>query len=89
VEIYRHVGDRVRVDLQKKHNIPPAKLSVLMSKFDTIRASGDMMPTAMGSTAIDGKTPQKYFFFKRKLLRLYLTFHSTYLGEFLVGLSTF
>ena len=25
VEIYRHVGDRVRVDLQKKHNIPPAK----------------------------------------------------------------
>ena len=25
VEIYRHIGDRVRVDLQKKHNIPPAK----------------------------------------------------------------
>ena len=27
-----------------------------MSKFDTIRASGEMMPTAMGgSTAMDGK----------------------------------
>ena len=25
VEIYRHVGDRVRLDIQKKHNIPPAK----------------------------------------------------------------
>ena len=25
VEIYRHIGDRVRVDLQKKHSIPPAK----------------------------------------------------------------
>merc|ERR1712223_2217486 len=54
VEIYRHIGDRVRVDLQKKHHIPPAKLSVLMSKFDAIRASGDMMPTAMGTPALDG-----------------------------------
>ena len=42
------------------------RLSVLMSKFDTIRASGDMMPTAMGSTAIDGKTRK---FFKWKFLR--------------------
>merc|ERR1719412_1555767 len=54
VEIYRHIGDRVRVDLQKKHHIPPAKISVLMSKFDAIRASGDMMPTAMGTPALDG-----------------------------------
>merc|ERR1712223_1121366 len=54
VEIYRHGGDRVRVDLQKKHHIPPAKMSVLMSKFDAMRASGDMMPTAMGSAAMDG-----------------------------------
>ena len=30
VEIYRHVGDRVRVDLQKKHNIPPAKYDMIM-----------------------------------------------------------
>merc|ERR1712223_112865 len=54
VEIYRHIGDRVRVDLQKKHHIPPAKISVLMSKFDAMRASGDMMPTAMGTAAMDG-----------------------------------
>jgi len=56
VEIYRHIGDRVRVDLQKKHHIPPAKISVLMSKFDAMRASGDMMPTAMGTAANDGNT---------------------------------
>jgi len=54
VEIYRHIGDRVRVDLQKKHHIPPAKISVLMSKFDAMRASGEMMPTAMGTAAMDG-----------------------------------
>jgi hypothetical protein len=25
VEVYRHVGDRLRVDLQKKHNVPASK----------------------------------------------------------------
>ena len=33
VEIYRHVGERVRVDLQKKHNIPPAKYDNLFFFF--------------------------------------------------------
>ena len=33
------------------------------------------MPTAMGSTAIDGKTRK---FFKWKFLRLYLAFHSEF-----------
>lgn len=36
---------------------PFYRLSVLMSKFDAMRASGDMMPTAMGSSAMDGKIP--------------------------------
>ena len=26
-----------------------------MSKFDAMRASGDMMPTAMGTAAMDGR----------------------------------
>ena len=26
-----------------------------MSKFDAMRASGEMMPTAMGTAAMDGK----------------------------------
>lgn len=25
VEIYRHVGEKVRVDLEKRGNVPPAK----------------------------------------------------------------
>jgi CLIP-associating protein 1/2 len=25
VEVYRHIGERVRVDLQRKFNLPPAK----------------------------------------------------------------
>ncbi|KAJ4439828.1 hypothetical protein ANN_07956, partial [Periplaneta americana] len=25
VEVYRHVGDRLRIDLQKKHNVPASK----------------------------------------------------------------
>ena len=33
-----------------------------MSKFDAIRTSGDMMPTAMGTPAMDGKT--EIFFFR-------------------------
>ena len=37
-----------------------------MSKFDTIRASGEMMPTAMGgSTAMDGK-PSSFCPFKTR-----------------------
>ena len=39
------------------------RLSVLMSKFDAIRASGDMMPTAMGTPALDGKKIFEIFFF--------------------------
>ncbi|CAB0041588.1 unnamed protein product [Trichogramma brassicae] len=45
-DIYRHVGDRLRVDLQRKHNVPQAKLALLVEKFDQLRASGDMLPQA-------------------------------------------
>jgi len=46
VEIYRHVGERVRVDLQRKQSLPSNKLANLMTKFDEVRTSGNMMPTA-------------------------------------------
>ncbi|XP_058794027.1 CLIP-associating protein 1-A isoform X3 [Phymastichus coffea] len=45
-DIYRHVGDRLRVDLHKKHNVPQAKLALLVEKFDQLRAAGDMLPQA-------------------------------------------
>jgi len=46
VEIYRHVGERVRLDLQRKQSLPSNKLANLMTKFDDVRTSGNMMPTA-------------------------------------------
>lgn len=46
VEIYRNVGERVRVDLQRKSNIPPSKLQIIMAKFDDVRDSGQMLPSA-------------------------------------------
>jgi len=51
VEVYRHVGDRLRVDLQKKHNVPASKLPALMLRFDELRAAGDLLPSAF---VVDG-----------------------------------
>ena len=38
-----------------------------MSKFDAIRASGDMMPTAMGTPALDGKK-NIFFILEKKFI---------------------
>lgn len=38
VEIYHHVGVKVRIDLSKR-NLPPQKLAMLNSKFDEIDGS--------------------------------------------------
>ncbi|XP_016771684.2 CLIP-associating protein 1-A isoform X2 [Apis mellifera] len=48
-DIYRHVGERLRVDLQRKHNVPQAKLLLLIEKFDQLKAAGDLLPLAMSS----------------------------------------
>ncbi|XP_017798560.1 PREDICTED: CLIP-associating protein 1-A isoform X1 [Habropoda laboriosa] len=48
-DMYRHVGERLRVDLQRKHNVPQAKLLLLIEKFDQLKASGDLLPLAMSS----------------------------------------
>ncbi|CAH1773834.1 unnamed protein product [Owenia fusiformis] len=45
VEIYRHVGERVRNDLSKKE-ISASKLKILFERFDQVKRSGDMLPTA-------------------------------------------
>ncbi|KAK6182722.1 hypothetical protein SNE40_010342 [Patella caerulea] len=44
-EIYRHVGERVRIDLGRK-TIPPQRLKQLFTRFDEVKASGNMLPTA-------------------------------------------
>ncbi|XP_040820501.1 CLIP-associating protein 2 isoform X6 [Ochotona curzoniae] len=42
VEIYRHVGEKVRVDLYAR-GIPPARLKVIFAKFDEVQNSGGMI----------------------------------------------
>ncbi|XP_011264214.1 CLIP-associating protein 1 isoform X5 [Camponotus floridanus] len=48
-DIYRHVGERLRIDLQRKHNVPQAKMLLLIEKFDQLKAAGDLLPLAMSS----------------------------------------
>ncbi|XP_041459143.1 CLIP-associating protein 1-A-like isoform X3 [Lytechinus variegatus] len=42
VEIYRHVGEKVRIDLGKK-GIPSSRLSIIYAKFDDVKRSGQMV----------------------------------------------
>ncbi|XP_038665823.1 CLIP-associating protein 2 isoform X23 [Scyliorhinus canicula] len=42
VEIYRHVGEKVRADLNKK-GVPQARLQTLFGKFDEVQKSGNMI----------------------------------------------
>ncbi|XP_046694797.1 CLIP-associating protein 1a isoform X20 [Silurus meridionalis] len=44
VEIYRHVGERVRVDLSKK-GLPQSRLNVIFARFDEVQRSGNMIPS--------------------------------------------
>ncbi|KAM9328822.1 CLIP-associating protein 1-B-like [Pholidichthys leucotaenia] len=46
VEIYRHVGERVRIDLGKK-GLPQSRLNVIFSKFDEVQRSGNMVLSPM------------------------------------------
>ncbi|XP_019115964.1 CLIP-associating protein 1a isoform X19 [Larimichthys crocea] len=45
VEIYRHVGERVRMDLSKK-GLPQSRLNVIFSKFDEVQKSGNMISSS-------------------------------------------
>lgn len=42
VEIYRHVGEKLRIDLCKR-DIPPARLEMVLAKFDEVQNSGGMI----------------------------------------------
>ncbi|XP_073711432.1 CLIP-associating protein 1a isoform X28 [Misgurnus anguillicaudatus] len=45
VEIYRHVGERVRIDLSKK-GLPQSRLNVIFSRFDEVQRAGNMIPSS-------------------------------------------
>lgn len=48
VEIYKHVGDKLRTDLRKKE-VPAAKMAMLEQKFDETRSDGLLLPSALNS----------------------------------------
>ncbi|XP_073732512.1 CLIP-associating protein 1 [Misgurnus anguillicaudatus] len=45
VEIYRHVGERVRMDLGKK-GLPQSRLNLIFKRFDDVQRSGNMILSA-------------------------------------------
>ncbi|XP_036121969.1 CLIP-associating protein 2 isoform X10 [Molossus molossus] len=52
VEIYRHVGEKVRVDLFKR-GIPPARLETIFAKFDEVQNSGGMILSVCKDKSFD------------------------------------
>ncbi|XP_027710554.1 CLIP-associating protein 1 isoform X2 [Vombatus ursinus] len=61
VEIYRHVGERVRADLSKK-GLPQSRLNVIFTKFDDVQRSGNMIQSASDKNfddedSVDGSRP--------------------------------
>ncbi|XP_067609757.1 CLIP-associating protein 2 isoform X17 [Pseudorca crassidens] len=52
VEIYRHVGEKVRVDLSKR-GIPLARLEMILGKFDEVQNSGGVILSACKDKSFD------------------------------------
>ncbi|XP_078712222.1 CLIP-associating protein 1-like isoform X8 [Lampetra fluviatilis] len=62
VQIYRHVGEKVRLDLSRK-GLPQQRLAALFDKFDEVQKSGNMIATATAEKGfeeddcLDGNKP--------------------------------
>ncbi|XP_041322088.1 CLIP-associating protein 2 isoform X3 [Pyrgilauda ruficollis] len=52
VEVYRHVGEKVRIDLTKR-GIPPGRLQTIFAKFDEIRNSDNMILSNVSDKSFD------------------------------------
>ncbi|KAI1242956.1 hypothetical protein IHE44_0000521 [Lamprotornis superbus] len=52
VEVYRHVGEKVRIDLTKR-GIPSGRLQTIFAKFDEIRNSDNMILSNIGDKSFD------------------------------------
>nr|XP_044992783.1 CLIP-associating protein 2 isoform X29 [Jaculus jaculus] len=52
VEIYRHVGEKLRIDLCKR-DIPPARLEMIFAKFDEVHNSGGMILSVCKDKSFD------------------------------------
>ncbi|KAM6134337.1 CLIP-associating protein 2 isoform 3-T3 [Pterocles gutturalis] len=52
VEVYRHVGEKVRLDLTKR-GIPPGRLQTIFARFDEVRNSGNMILSSISDKSFD------------------------------------
>ncbi|XP_037906133.1 CLIP-associating protein isoform X4 [Hermetia illucens] len=52
VEIYKHVGDRLRADLRKKE-VPAARMAILEQKFECVKDEGLLLKSALVSNTHD------------------------------------
>ncbi|XP_064362540.1 CLIP-associating protein 2 isoform X11 [Dromaius novaehollandiae] len=52
VEVYRHVGEKVRIDLNKR-GIPSGRLQTIFAKFDEVRNSGNMILSSICDKSFD------------------------------------
>nr|XP_023016802.1 CLIP-associating protein 1 [Leptinotarsa decemlineata] len=52
VDLYKHVGEKLRIDLQRKNIVPQSKWPVLSSKFDEAASRGELLPSAVKSIEV-------------------------------------
>ncbi|KAM6412019.1 CLIP-associating protein 2 isoform 18-T18 [Pluvialis apricaria] len=52
LEVYRHVGEKVRIDLTKR-GIPPGRLQTIFAKFDEVKNSGNMILSSVSDKSFD------------------------------------
>ncbi|XP_032853297.2 CLIP-associating protein 2 isoform X21 [Tyto alba] len=52
VEVYRHVGEKVRIDLSKR-GVPPGRLQTIFAKFDEVKNSGNMILSSISDKSFD------------------------------------
>ncbi|XP_045460919.1 CLIP-associating protein isoform X2 [Harmonia axyridis] len=53
VDLYKHVGEKLRVDLQRRNLVPASKWPTLCARFDEVKCSGELMITASKSIEMD------------------------------------
>jgi CLIP-associating protein 1/2 len=49
VDLYKHVGEKLRIDLQRRNIVPPAKWQALSARFNEVKDSGELLLTASRS----------------------------------------
>ncbi|KAJ8925598.1 hypothetical protein NQ315_009438 [Exocentrus adspersus] len=52
VDLYKHVGDKLRIDLQRRNIVPQSKWPTLAARFDEAKSRGELLLTASKSNDV-------------------------------------